>query len=88
MYYDDHGLVGKLIEVMWLFFLVYYMKYNDIYLHVNYWERIYWCIIGDNVDYEYVLICVVLDVETWLFLLDYMSCDGYINDDTIINRST
>ena len=36
------------------------------------------CMLGDHVDYDYVLICVVLDVDAWLFLFDYMSCEGIL----------
>ena len=46
------------------------------------------CMLGDNVDYDYVLICVVLDVDAWLLLLDYMSCGGYIDDDIVVYRIT
>ena len=42
------------------------------------------CKLGDHVDYDYVLI----HVDTWLFLHDYMSCDGYIDDDIVMFRMT
>ena len=35
-------------------------------------------------DYDYVLICVILDVHTSMFILDYMSYDGYSDDDIIM----
>ena len=44
--------------------------------------------LGHNVDYNYVHICVVLDIDAWLFLLDYMSCDGYIYDDMVMYMMT
>ena len=44
--------------------------------------------VRDHVDYDFVLICVVLDVDTWLLLLHYMSCDGYIDDDIVMFRMT
>ena len=46
------------------------------------------CMFGDHVKNDCMLICVVLDVDAWLFLLDYMSCDGYIDDDIVMYRMT
>ena len=53
------------------------------------WKYVFFqSMLGDNVDYDYVCICVVLDVDTRLFLLDNMSCDGYIDDDIATYRMT
>ena len=53
------------------------------------WKYMFFlCMLGNHVNYDYVLISVVLDVDTWLFLLDYTSYDGYIDDDIIMYRMT
>ena len=46
------------------------------------------CKLGNPEHYEYVLICVVFDFDTWLSLLDYMRCDGFIYDDIVMYRMT
>ena len=46
------------------------------------------CKLGDYVDNDYAHICVFLYVDTWLFLLYYMSYDGYIDYDKIMYRMT
>ena len=39
-------------------------------------------------DDDHVLICVVLDVDILLFLLEYMSYDGYIYNDIVMYMMT
>lgn len=35
MYYDDHGLVGKLLDAMWHICIGDSVKYDDIYLYAS-----------------------------------------------------
>ena len=84
MYYDDHGLIGN------------YLKYYDdlcswftwsMIIYIYMWSNVNVCVLsmnsGYHADYDFVVICVVLYVDAWLFLLDYMSCDGHIDDNIV-----
>ena len=89
MQYDDHGLVGT----TWSIMMTFVVDISDVSTCLStckvMWKYVFFVyMLGYDVDYDYVLVCVVLDVDTWLFLLDYMKCDGYIDDDIVMYRIT
>lgn len=46
------------------------------------------CMLGDHVDYDYVFICVVLELVHGYSYMTIWVYDGYINDDMVVYRIT
>ena len=79
-----HGLVGTSWSIMIIWIVDLCEVWSYLSICEGMWKYVFFLhMLGNHVDYDYVLICVVLYVDTWLFLLDYMSCDGYIDDDIV-----
>ena len=62
MYYDDHGLVGATWSIM-INCVVYYVKYDRIYLHASNVKVLY--ILGDHVRLGLCAYMCSLRVDTW-----------------------
>ena len=41
-------------------------------------------LLGDHVDYDYVLVCVILELMHDFFYLTIWVYDGYIDDDMVV----
>ena len=89
MQYDNYGLVGTTLSTMIVGIVVLCEVWVCVHSFEVMWKYVFFlCMLGNHIDYDYVLLCVVLGLMHGSFYLAIWVYNSYVDDDMVVCRIT